>query len=475
MRPHRNPNTLILCAVLAVLIAGTALSHFAHVAPPAGDFHGRLTHTGLYLSLIGILVLAVFAWFTQAETGRSERQLKAILDAGGGWEDGDLKKRIPVVSKDALGHLSEVFNGLTDQLEESRSALTLHDQYYRSLIENSPGIFIILGSTRSIQYTSPSYKRVLSYSRTDTLGKKLDTFVHPQDLDPFLNLIGTVLKDDSKKNVLGSFRLKHKDGGPWHEMEAVGRNLLNDPAVNGIILNCRNIRKQTRFEKALRKSEERLRFLTANLFSLQEQKAKRLSNELHDEVGQILTLVKLNTTRIKSGLRGDQSNLLDACNGTLDNVNSLIGNIRRICKDLAPSALEDLGLTSALHWMIENFVKHNPIRTQVAIDPIDRCFKQENQILIYRLIQEALTNIGKHASASAIEISVAKREDVIHFKIEDNGIGFDVDHALLKEFKDRGMGLSAMVERARILGTQLDFDTGMDCGTKIEFSLKREE
>jgi signal transduction histidine kinase len=150
-------------------------------------------------------------------------------------------------------------------------------------------------------------------------------------------------------------------------------------------------------------------------------------------------------------------------------LNEIIENVRRISRDLSPSILEDLGLAAALARLISDFSKHFNIETSHDIKDVDNLFSGETQIIIYRIFQEALANIGKHAQATHVSIVVKKQDKMVLFLVKDNGKGFDVKEISARSPAEKGMGLAAMHERARMVGSSLKIWTQKGKGTQITF------
>jgi len=145
--------------------------------------------------------------------------------------------------------------------------------------------------------------------------------------------------------------------------------------------------------------------------------------------------------------------------------------VRRLSRDLSPSILEDLGLSAAFEWLIENFSRQHSVQTSVEIINIDRLFAQETQTNLYRISQEALTNIGKHALAGHVAFVVKKENSSVVFFIEDNGKGFDVNEVMTGNIAERGMGLTAMNERANMIGANLDIRSRPGEGARITLKI----
>lgn len=230
-------------------------------------------------------------------------------------------------------------------------------------------------------------------------------------------------------------------------------------------------------EEALTESDERLRVLCSHLLLAQEAERKKISIELHDDLGQSLTFLKLRMKFIRSRLAADQNLLMKECNENLEFIDATINNIRRLSRDLSPSILEDLGLTASLKRLIEDFTKYcQGKETLVSMpDNIDRFFEKPDQILIYRIFQEALTNISRHSRAQHVSISITsgEEEDSVQFGIEDDGGGFDLQKVIESGSASVGMGITAMQHRVRTLGGSLSIDSRMGQGTKLNFFIPK--
>ncbi len=233
----------------------------------------------------------------------------------------------------------------------------------------------------------------------------------------------------------------------------------------------REIKERMQTEGALRESENRLRLLSSHILTAQEKERKRLSLELHDELGQSLSLLKVQISAIQPKLGEDQTSLFESLQEIRQYLDFVIENVRRLSRDLSPSIIEDLGLSAAIQWLISDFTKHNNIKISMDIEDINNFFPLEKQIVIYRIFQEILTNIGKHSQADRVETCIKKKEGLVSFVAEDNGKGFDMAEALAKHSNEKGMGLAAMQERALMLGSSLHIWTCKGKGTKISFTI----
>jgi signal transduction histidine kinase len=221
----------------------------------------------------------------------------------------------------------------------------------------------------------------------------------------------------------------------------------------------------------LRKSENRLHRLSSDLFSVQEKERKRISFELHDELGQSMAALKLQLGSVARRLGiAPAEELQSSCEDMRDNINQIIENVRRLARDLSPVVLDDLGLQAAIEYLVNNFAKFYNVKVTYRSTDINHLFNEESQRNIYRILQEALTNIGKHAQAQRVSVTVEQEDNEIRFTVRDDGRGFNVRKMFDQKADERGMGLEAMSERVRILGGKINFVSRPGIDTTVTFT-----
>jgi signal transduction histidine kinase len=230
------------------------------------------------------------------------------------------------------------------------------------------------------------------------------------------------------------------------------------------------IAERTRAEETLKESEKRTEKLASWLINAQEIERKRIAMELHDELGQALNATKLHLRVIENGLGDDQPSIRNECEKLLAYMDQIIEDVRRLSLALSPTVLEDLGLTAAIHWLVSGFARNLGVNIAADIEEIDHFVPEKHRITVYRVLQEILTNIYKHAQAKNISIVIRRHNDTVAFSVEDDGRGFDPKLEFMKA-PERGLGLETMSERMKMAGGFLDLRSQEGKGTRIAFSI----
>jgi signal transduction histidine kinase len=216
-----------------------------------------------------------------------------------------------------------------------------------------------------------------------------------------------------------------------------------------------------RAEQALRASSEQFRNLAAHLLSVREEERARISREVHDELGQSLTAVKMDLAWLAGRLPRSNGEMLKRIRSTGQLADSIIQSIRRISTELRPAVL-DLGLAAAVEWQVQEFEARSGIQCKVRL--LTREVVASNaSTAMFRISQEIFTNVARHAKATRVEVVLQKQRDRLVLLIRDNGRGFDqADPSLSKS-----LGLLGMRERAAILGGRVSVASAPGKGTTV--------
>jgi signal transduction histidine kinase len=211
--------------------------------------------------------------------------------------------------------------------------------------------------------------------------------------------------------------------------------------------------------------------LSTRLLKTQEEEQQRIAMELHDQTGQNLNVLKLQLANIEKGLRKDQPVLKEACQKAETFVDTIIEDVRRLAQGLSPTLLEALGLTAAVRAMADEFRRYTGIAVDIDVAALDHIKKRNTRVALYRIIQEALSNIQKHAKATSVSIAARLQDRRIVMVISDNGCGFDTEQALQIEPQKRGMGLAAIGLRAQMIRADFDLTSRPGHGTRITLQI----
>jgi PAS domain S-box-containing protein len=232
----------------------------------------------------------------------------------------------------------------------------------------------------------------------------------------------------------------------------------------------RDITARLAAEDALRRSKDELQALGAAAHMTREQEKSRIARELHDELGQLLTMLQMDVVWCKEKLPYGNEALearLERMEGLLK---STIAATRRIAADLRPLMLDDLGLVPSLEWLVENFTQRTGIACKLSLVERDLALANAHASAIFRIVQESLTNIAKHASATHAQISIAHERDDLVVRIEDDGVGFSTSAPR----KPNSFGLFGLRERASLIGGEATITSAPGEGTTVEVRVPRE-
>ncbi len=368
-----------------------------------------------------------------------------------------------------IAELQDSYTHILKEIEERRQAeqrLKESEARFAAFMRHVPGTAVIMDPTGAYLFANETWERVFGTQPGEG----------PGEMFPTLELAGSgQVWEELNRRVI-------EEGHPLERVETLWRNGKTQfwlvtrfpipqpegftPLVGAIGID---ITARREAEEALRESEHKLRALAGQLLTAQENERKRLAAELHDELGHTLLTLKLRMESLKEELTPQQSELKREMNGILNAIGDTIAEVRRLYLDLTPGDLEDLGLTGALHSLIEEFrTLKKTVGFTVELENVDGLFPITAQTAIYRVVQEALTNIGKHADPQHISLAVHRDHHRVSFLIEDDGRGFDTKQVFSHQ---KTLGLLAMEERIRILGGTFELLSRPGQGTRIAFHI----
>lgn len=239
--------------------------------------------------------------------------------------------------------------------------------------------------------------------------------------------------------------------------------------ITGLVPSAVDITDRVHAEKNLRGSSERLARLSRQLIAVQETERRNLARELHDEIGQVLSAVKMNLNSLK-----DQRSASQPLEDSLAIVNRAISQVRSLSLDLRPAMLDDLGLVPALRWYLDQQSQRGNFTVRLLAETPAPRPPSDVAIVCYRVVQEAITNIMRHANARHVEVELHERAASLEITVRDDGGGFDVAAARAKAQAGASLGLLGMEERVHLVGGAFAIASAPGRGTEIRFSFPLE-
>jgi len=240
------------------------------------------------------------------------------------------------------------------------------------------------------------------------------------------------------------------------------RNERNEIAF--VIAEGRDITQRKQTDEELRASHLRSESLSRQLITAQESERRVLARELHDEIGQVLTAIKMNLRR---GQRANPATLQQTLEENLQMVDQAIGQIRNLSLSLRPPHLDALGLVAALHWLVQHQARLGGFEGELDVDLGDIQIPSDLETICFRIAQEALTNALRHGNPSKVEVKLRVTDQRLCLTIHDDGIGFNYEESLQRATRGDSFGLTSMEERACLAGGQIRIESTAELGTKI--------
>ena len=357
------------------------------------------------------------------------------------------------------GVAEPIVRGIARDITEQRvaeKALRESEERYRELFENSRDAIYVHDLNGRYVSVNRAAEMLSGFDREEILGKHYSNFISPRNLkdarENFCRKLDApvetsyeaevVCKDGRRTPVEISSRIISRDGHP------VG--------VQGI---ARDITERKRAQQTLQDYSRRL-------LEVQEAERQNLSRELHDEIGQSLTAIRINLEWIRRS--NVAAHTLPRIEESIDVVDDAIRRVRELALELRPSLLDDLGLASALRWYADRFSLRTGINAQVVGDlQRNKQIPRDIETACFRIVQEALTNVARHSFATRASVSISQRDDELHLVIFDNGIGFEVDAFRSGGLSSTALGLRGMEERALTVNGHIDIVSQPRAGTQI--------
>jgi signal transduction histidine kinase len=405
------------------------------------------------------------------------RPVKALVRASALLATGDLSARTGLRhGKDELGELTRAFDRMAQALEQREHERQLAEETLQtrdSLIRELPLL--------------PAAVCVCDHDGTVELYNQ--TAVELWGCDP--------RHDAPSRRFCGAHRLFHADGQPMpHDKSPAAEALLagvsvrnreimigrpdgtrvpvlanvvplrdGEGSIIGVVSCYQDITDRKQSEAKLRETNDRLQLLSRRLVESQEVERRHIARELHDEVGQTLTVAEMNLQSVVQSARGNS--LSARLKESLHAVERVLEQVRDLSLNLRPSMLDDLGLEAALKWYSNRQAALANLHVEVEADPLDERLDPIIETACFRIAQEALTNIVRHAKAHSVSVELRREDGLLHLYVRDDGVGFDVAAVRQQAVLGDSLGVLSMEERATLCDGGLEHISAPGKGTVV--------
>lgn len=347
---------------------------------------------------------------------------------------------------------------IEEKLRKSESA-------YRSLAENSPDFIVRYDLEGRILYLNARLAAVLGVSQLEVIGQ----FAPDALPDYRFNELATAIPHVMKTGVAQMVEISAWFSGAGHRSHQIWvlPERDSESRIQGAISFGRDVTAFKQAQQALENSQAQLRALAARRDEIREQERLHMARDIHDDIGQKLSTLRMQLATLQMQFGGDNPGLEEGCLRALSVADETIQTVRAIATALRPVSL-DMGIVSAIEWFAQDFEKRTGLVCRLHVEEGFTCPDDEQSIHKFRIVQESLSNVARHAAASCVLIKLEGDCEQVRLSICDDGVGFDAQVP-----KPGALGLIGIRERVLLLGGQLAIQSGHGQGTTVTVTLPR--
>jgi len=352
-----------------------------------------------------------------------------------------------------------------------KAALRDSEQRYRFLYEENPSMYFTVDTEGTVLSVNPFGAEQLGYTVSELVGQPVLEVFHPEDRKSVMGQFRICIHSPGKA-FNWEFRKVHSDGHVLWVRE-VARAVRDRDNRIIVLIVCEDITSRKLMEEELRRTRDEmehrvtdrtaeLRVLAGRLLTAQEDERRHLAREMHDDLSQRLAGIALQASRL------DRLRMLPSPEATQivqdirEALSRLSSDVHALSRRLHPSILSDLGLVEVLESECDAFSKRGQLEVQLRTSDVPEGIDKNTAVCLYRICQEALRNIVKHAATDRARVSLTARDGALTLVIEDDGVGFDVSGE-----RGVGIGLVSMEERARLIGAELSIESRSSGGSRV--------
>ncbi|MDB5222469.1 MAG: domain S-box protein [Chitinophagaceae bacterium] len=368
----------------------------------------------------------------------------------------------PIFNKDKYaGSLSMVLD--ITKRKKAEEELRSSERKYRVLFEDNPLPMLILEyPERNFVAVNNGFVEKFGYSRKELSAMNIRQLRRPDEIHKSEEVERTLIH---KHHFKGTMYLRKKDGTDLlFEVNAL-EILFEGKRV--YIGSFNDITEQEKAKEDLEQTNMQLRELASHLQNIREEERTSMAREIHDELGQQLTAIKMDISWLNKKLSLTDETHKQKIKALFSLIDNTIHTVRRISSTLRPSVLDDLGLAEAIKWQITEFINRSGIQVNFSSNASEQKFPADITIGVFRIFQESLTNIARHAHATLVICELQKLGSCLILKITDNGVGFDIN----QKSKRKTLGLLGIKERIAMLNGKYEIKSEIKKGTVVSVKI----
>jgi PAS domain S-box-containing protein len=350
----------------------------------------------------------------------------------------------------------EMVDDITDRIKAEQEI-----EKFKTISDRASYGTVISDLDSTITYCNEQYARMHGYTIDDLIGKKVDFLMSKKHK----NEIEESVKELFEKGSFSAREIWHrrKDGSIFPTL--VNAQILTDDNNNPLYISATaiDITDKKKAEAALKNQRDMLRDVTGHVIRVQEEERRRISMELHDSIGQALSVTKLQTQNLLRKLDGDTKPIEEGLRLISQTMSDTISDLRQISANLRPVILDNLGLWPTVEWYLKDFAKKTELKVEINVEREMPAIQPQSEVHVFRVIQEIMINIYKHSEAAEVVFNSYARDSSIVFEIYEDGLEFDPEEIYSPSARKRGMGLINIMERVNIIKGRLEIKSESEC------------
>ncbi|MFZ9387515.1 MAG: PAS domain-containing sensor histidine kinase [Chitinophagaceae bacterium] len=349
--------------------------------------------------------------------------------------------------------------------KKAESALKESEEKLRHILSSSVDDFYVIDLDYQVILINQTAQRnlELAWGKKVTSGALILDLLPPERKDYIKNNYDLVFKGEK---INYDYPVPFPGGVLWKNVE-YGPVRNEEGVITGAFVTSVDITVKKNAEEELLESYRAIRELSGHLQNIREEERSNIAREIHDELGQQLTVLKMDISWLMGKWQGKDEKVAERLSGLLEMIDNTVKSVRRISSELRPSMLDDLGLSAAIEWHTQDFGKRMGIGIRTMVETGEVKLPERVNISLFRVLQECLTNVARHAKATEITVRLYQQDDHMNLEIQDNGVGFLKAEVTNK----KTLGILGMKERIALIKGNYSIDSILGKGTLVRVSV----